>query len=310
MADSKWIDDLTGEVAWTSAARHVLKSRLEAVVERMPDAILRAEEDVEHVHQLRVSTRRAGAAVHIFGELMPAKTHRTVRKRLKRIRRAAGAARDWDVFQEMLAQRREAGDKTQNSGLDFLLGYAQGQRALAQAHLEDMQPLIDEDHRAIVSEILGSFPDDPSLGTFRERAVPLLTSLSRELDTAASRRLDDYEELHQVRILGKQLRYAMEIFAACFDHEFRDEIYPAIETMQEVLGRANDSYVATRRLGEIRARLERTLPKHSAGFRKGIDTLVKYHQRRLADQRRRFLKWRTEWKKGDMERRLESMLRQ
>ena len=90
MADGKWIDDLTGDVAWTSAARHVLKSRLEAVAERMPDAILwAADENVEHVHQLRVSTRRAGAAVRIFGGLLPAKTHRTVTKRLKRIRRAA-----------------------------------------------------------------------------------------------------------------------------------------------------------------------------------------------------------------------------
>ena len=310
MADGKWIDDLTSDVAWTSAARHVLKVRLEAVAERLPDAILRAEEDVEHVHQLRVSTRRAGAAVRIFGELLPAKTQRTLRKRLKRIRRAAGAARDWDVFQEMLVQRRDANGKAPTAGLDFLLGYAQGQRAVAQTHLADMVPLVDEDHPAFVREVVDSIPDDPSLGTFRQHAVPLLTSLGRELETAASRRLENYEELHQVRILGKQLRYAMEVFAACFDHEFRDEIYPAVEAMQEILGRANDSFVATRRLGEIRTRLDKTLPDHAAGFRKGIDTLVKYHQRRLGEQRRRFLKWRTAWLAGEMERRLEKMLRE
>ena len=310
MADGKWIDDLTGDVAWTSAARHVLKVRLEAVAERMPDAILRADDDIEHVHQLRVSTRRAGATVRIFGSLMPAKTHRAVKKRLKRIRRAAGAARDWDVFQEMLVQRREASGKVSSAGFDFLLGYAQGNRALAQSHLADMQPLIDEDPPAFLRDVVESIPDDPALGTFREHAVPLLTSLARELDSAAAHKLDDYEELHQVRILGKQLRYAMEVFASCFDHAFRDEVYPAIESMQEILGRANDSYVAVRRLGEIRTRLDRTLSSHAADFRKGIETLVKYHQRRLSDQRRRFLKWRSEWRKAETERRLESMLRE
>jgi CHAD domain-containing protein len=308
MADSKWLDDLTGDVAWTSAARHVLKSRLETVAERMPDAVLRADENVEHVHQLRVSTRRAGAAVRIFGELMPARTHRAVKKRLKCIRRAAGEARDWDVFQEMLVQRRKAGVKSSTEGLDFLLGYAQGQRALAQTHLADMQPFIDEDHPAFLRDVIDSLKDDQALGTFREHGVPLLTSLARELDAAASHELADYEDLHQVRILGKQLRYAMEIFASCFDDEFRDSIQPAVEKMQEILGHANDSYVASRRLGEIRTQFERTLPEQATGFRKGIDTLIKYHQRRLGDQRRRFLKWRAEWRKAETERRLESLL--
>jgi CHAD domain-containing protein len=309
MADGKWIDDLTGNVPWTEAARHVLKIRLEAVAERLPDAILRAEENIEHVHQLRVSTRRAGAAVRIFGGLLPAKTHRTVNKRLKRMRRAAGEARDWDVFQEMIVQRGEASRKSSPGGLDFLLGYAQGQRAVAQKHLADMEPLVDEDHPAFLHDVLHSLPDDPSLGSFREHAVPLLTNLGGELETAASRKLTDYDELHQVRILGKKLRYAMEVFAVCFDHKFRDEIYPSIEAMQEILGHANDSHVAVGRLVEIRTRLERTLPSQAAGFRKGIETLVKYHQRRLGDQRRRFLKWRTAWLAGEMERRLEKMLR-
>ena len=308
MADGKWIDDLTGDVTWTDAARHVLRLRLEAVTDRMPDAILRADQNIEYVHQLRVSTRRAGAAVRIFRDLMPAKLHHTVKKRLKRIRRAAGEARDWDVFQEMLVQRLDAGARTLSAGLDFLLGYTQGQRALAQSHLAELQSLIDEDLPAFLNDVIDSIAEES--GTFREHAVPLLTSLARDLETAASRELTDYEDLHRVRILGKQLRYAMEVFGSCFDPEFRDSIYPAVESMQEILGHANDSYVATCRLGEIRTRLERTLPGHAAGFRNGIGALIKYHQRRLGDQRRRFLKWRTEWRKAETERRLESMLRE
>jgi len=49
MADGKWIEDLSADVPWTSAARHVLKFRLEAVRSRIPDALLRAADDIGHV---------------------------------------------------------------------------------------------------------------------------------------------------------------------------------------------------------------------------------------------------------------------
>ena len=36
----------------------------------------------------------------------------------------------------------------------------------------------------------------------------------------------------------------MEVFADCFAPAFRAELYPAVEEIQEILGNANDSYVA------------------------------------------------------------------
>jgi CHAD domain-containing protein len=56
---------------------------------------------------------------------------------------------------------------------------------------------------------------------------------------------------HRVRILGKRLRYAMEIFADCFPPEFNEQYYPTVEEMQEILGRANDSHVACERDGRV-----------------------------------------------------------
>ena len=48
----------------------------------------------------------------------------------------------------------------------------------------------------------------------------LLSDLLRELTWAAERNMEDYAHLHQVRILGKQLRYAIELFAGCFPPEW------------------------------------------------------------------------------------------
>ena len=67
-------------------------------------------------------------------------------------------------------------------------------------------------------------------------ARPLLTARLHELDWTAAGDLQDYAHLHQVRIAGKRLRYAMEVFADCFSLSFREELYPRIEEMQEILG--------------------------------------------------------------------------
>ena len=98
MAEGKWITGLTPEMPADEAARVVLAVRLSAVRHHLLLASERAAEDVEHVHQLRVATRRAGAAVWIFRDLMVRKVLRDCKRTLRAVRRAAGAARDWDVF--------------------------------------------------------------------------------------------------------------------------------------------------------------------------------------------------------------------
>src|SRR5205085_11051528 len=98
MAEGKWIDGLTADTPLAEAAEHVLSVRLRAVGEALPKASQEADKDPEYVHQLRVATRRADAALNIFEACLPKKVQKAARKRLKRMRQAAGAARDWDVF--------------------------------------------------------------------------------------------------------------------------------------------------------------------------------------------------------------------
>src|SRR5262249_58565122 len=119
-------------------------------------------------------------------------------------------------------------------------------------------------------------------------AQPMLLGLLRDLDEAASGDLNDYGHLHQVRIVGKRLRYAMEVFADCFAPPFREELYPAVEEMQEILGDANDSHVACGRLETLRAKVQALLPSEWKRYRTGIDGLLHFHQQRLPDARRRF----------------------
>ena len=255
MAEGKWITELTPATPLPDAARRALSLRFQVVHHYLPLAIRESEKDLEYVHQLRVGTRRAGAALEIFALCLPAKEYRVARKHLRRIRRAAGAARDWDVFLSSLPALEKTTDRRWRTQ-DLLTGYGLSQRTSAQAQLELASPNYPFDFERFMAETVAAVHKphtQPDMQVLRDLAQPLLAQLLRELHRAATENLNDYDHLHQVRILGKRLRYAMEIVADCFAPAFRSELYPMVEEMQEILGAANDSHVATQRLELLRA---------------------------------------------------------
>jgi CHAD domain-containing protein len=264
-------------------------------------ALYEADKDPEYVHQLRVGTRRAGAALEIFASCLPEKTHEAARKRLRRLRRAAGAARDWDVFLISLQDWRGGRAEAEQAGLDGLLGYALAQRLVAQAQLAAPGPGQALDFERLMAETVAAVREPRvELGSraLLDLARPLLAGRLRALDEAAAQDLHDYARLHQVRIAGKRLRYAMEVFADCFATPFRERLYPAVEEMQDILGRASDSHVAALRLTELRDRLRKRAPMEWKRLRPGVEALLRHHQRRLPQERRRFLKWWRRWQEA------------
>ena len=92
MAEGKWIGGLTADTPLTDAAQRVLVTRLGTVGQVLPRAVQEADRDPEYVHQLRVATRRADAALRIFAHCLPRKVYKRARQRLRRLRQAAGAA--------------------------------------------------------------------------------------------------------------------------------------------------------------------------------------------------------------------------
>lgn len=298
MVQGKWISDLKPDTPVEAAARHVLFARLQVVMDYLPRAALEADTDIEYVHQLRVGTRRADAALRIFADCLPKKTYRKARRRLKTKRRAAGAARDWDVFLAELLEREQRADAKHRGGLDFLIGYALGQRSAAHADLEAVYQKEGPTFEAILVRILEEIrpPNGQNAPAILvDLARPMLFDRLKELEQAALGDLNDYTQLHQVRIAGKRLRYAMEVFADCFDSTFRETLYPRIEELQEILGRANDSHVAVERLTALRERLHVICPTAWPRLQPGFEQLLRSHQRRLPQERRRFLKWWNQW---------------
>lgn len=298
MADGKWIPEITAQTPLTDAARWVLSVRLEVVRNHLRLALAESNKDVEHVHQLRVGTRRAGAAVEIFRPCLPDKIYKSIRKHLRGLRRAAGAARDWDVFLTGLRAEKQATAALYQPGLLFLMGYGSSQRIVAQQQLQAACPKCPFDFEQIRTETIAAVRDPrewEGVLTLMDLAKPTLRERLAELGQAVAQDLDNYDNLHQVRIAGKRLRYAMEVFANCFVPQFRNELYPLVEAMQEILGRVNDSHVARERLAGIRAGLSANQLVDRKRIDPGLRRLIHLHEQRLPKERRAFQAWWEQW---------------
>lgn len=309
MADSRWIPDLTATTPVADAALWVLAVRLETVRTHLRNALRKPGEDIEHVHRLRVGTRRASAALDLFVSCLPEPVYRRARKYLRSVRRAAGAARDWDVFVDALLQPEQLWSDAERPGIDLLCGYAVANRAEAQQQLEGVASHFPFDFERHLADVLGAV-SLPGHGRkyLIDLARPLLTERLGALDRAAARDQPTYDELHQVRITGKRLRYAMEVFASCFGPAFREEIYPAVAQLQEVLGLANDSHVTLQRLVLLQGQATALQPVLQPRIGAALKRLIAFHERRLHEQQQHYLDWLRDWQQRRVDEQLVTLL--
>ena len=57
----------------------------------------------------------------------------------------------------------------------------------------------------------------------------ILGELYTQFATEVEANTTTADELHQLRITGKRLRYAVEVFAGCYGPPLRETLYPAVE---------------------------------------------------------------------------------
>ncbi len=300
MSGGKWVTGLTPEMPADGAARVVLSVRLSAVRHHLPLAAERAGEDAEHVHQLRVATRRAGAALRTFRDFLPKKALRGAKAALRSVRRAAGEARDWDVFLDRLAASKALRTAGRRPAGDFLAGYALGFRAAAQEVLATAAA-----EQAAAVETLGSdlpaavrrpkSADAPRTLAEHGRVVlgELFARFCAEVDAGPA----SPAELHRLRITAKRLRYAIEVFAGCFPPPLKEAVYPAVEQAQELLGAVQDGHVAAERLEHVAALVRSLRPALAAKVGPGLTALTEETRRRTEEHEQAFRAWAEQWRR-------------
>lgn len=336
----KWVEGTSPEQGVVEVARRALGARLELVAHYLPLAARRPEEEIEYVHQLRVATRRAVAALKLFAPLLPRRRAQKMKKLLGRIRRAAGDARDLDVLGLRLAERWAEWSLDRDEAISLLRGKARrgskgnkGRDAVAANERRGKKQQGESQRRAAkieaeVGEKLAVLQRvytkraraqrpirqvDRALGggRFRRRinrlvsrirwrgepseAAPCFGAYARrtlrpQLErflTAARAPRDDLASLHQFRIEGKRLRYAIEVFAGGLPPACREVLYPQVEELQERLGTLNDHVTALVRFQHWNDH------QHSRKLIQGCRTQCAFEAAALEQCREQFATWWT-----------------
>lgn len=280
---TKWIDASADEAIIDVAVRS-LRARFEPVCHYLVLAAETPDKDIEHVHQVRVWSRRTVAAISVYKRLLPKRRRAWIKDQLNWIRRASNDARDDDVFAERLAT------DTDNPGAARLI-------EKVRCHRQQSQSAIREVHRQLVET--GAFerraakllarvrlrgegdPNGKLGGWATERMRPRL----RKFFAAAGADLSDVSALHQFRIRGKMLRYATELLAGAFPDEIRAVAHPLLRDLQDRLGEVNDHATARVRLKNWIAQSD------DAAETAYLQQMQVDEQRQLDDKRSEFLDW-------------------
>ena len=225
-------------------------SRAIAVRAEEAQALLAREGgDPDLVHDRRVAIRRLRTALEVFRPLLPKKAAKRARRELKALFSSFGPRRDADVAIVLLRSMEPS---------------------LAAEDLPGYRSLIAElDEAGGDGMHAGRVPGLPEPGPNGKPAAAAMEKIAAKRLAAVRKRLgaDDPDELHDLRIAAKRLRYVLEVGRPGLgaDHQPREA---AARSIQEILGDIHDCDVL----------LPRIAARPGLG---GIETLVRARRSEL-----------------------------
>lgn len=216
---------------------------------RQLDGVRRAE-DIEHVHQARVASRRLRAALKTLGDCFAAKQVRTWRKAIRRLGRALGPARDADVQIAFVGEfLHHLPSPAYRPGVARrLLRLRQGRTALQREVVKavdrfEATGVLRQMRTAMIPrarQLRRSGAGYASPEVFRQAQQHILARLERVLSHEHSLAdPDDQQRHHAMRIAAKRLRYTMELFKPAYEPVL-DPFIGAAKRTQTLLGEMRD----------------------------------------------------------------------
>lgn len=239
-------------------------------------AAFRAQEAPETIHQMRVALRRLRAAIGLFRDALSGPALEAARERAKTIAGVLGAARDWDVFREMLDDGPRAA-MVEDASLSALLDAVELRRARSYRGARetlDAPPTLQ-----FVAEFRAAMELrdwTPAPGAREEGSAPAfaqeaLTRLRKRV-LKRSRGLADLspEARHEARIALKKARYGAEFFQSLFAHRGAARKFSrALAELQDGLGAFNDMETVTPLLDGVDSNSRGKAAMRASGFVRG-----------------------------------------
>jgi CHAD domain-containing protein len=221
----------------------------------------RTGEDIEHVHDMRVATRRMRSAFRLLEDYYKSKPIRPFIEHLKRLAKHLGGVRDLDVMiQDLQTFGATLTDDEASDTLQSLIDRLDKKRRKARKKLV---AFLDSNDYATFIETFAAFLTQPGsaakpvndgvIAPTQVRHV-LPTMLHEHLATVRAYHdvieTADAPTLHALRIEFKRLRYATSFFQDVLGNS-GDEFISEIKSIQDHLGRINDIDVAGRELSTM-----------------------------------------------------------
>ena len=103
-----------------------------------------ASSDPEILHRLRVSARRLQAYLRVFQACFPDKKFRVYVRALRRLLRASGRVREYDILISMLEQYRESRPISERLIFELLIARKSRERREARKELEHTLATINQ----------------------------------------------------------------------------------------------------------------------------------------------------------------------
>lgn len=238
------------EAALVAAIGHLL----ECLLYYAP--LCRVDAGPEGVHQARVALRRLRSVLKAFRPAAKCPAIDAFDGALQSLARDLGTARDLDVFLLGIGQRVQTvlpGDRR----IAQLIRSLEARRGAAYATLQ--ADLATPAYRALILDGIALLIERPWRIAAAENADQAET-LAEAPRTFGARLLDkrwhklcaegeaihelDEEGLHELRLTGKRVRYAAELFAPLWPGKAQRRFLKRLSVLQEELGLANDVAVA------------------------------------------------------------------
>jgi CHAD domain-containing protein len=233
----------------STAATVVFARLLEVIDENLPGTL--EDVDSEFLHDLRVAVRRTRSLQRQFKAVYPARLQH-FREEFKRIQAVTGELRDLDVYLLDLPALKASLPERMQADLDPLKTLLEAKRARAlTATRRALKAQRTRDALTEWGEFTRSAPRSErgvhSLASHRiTRVYKQMVKMGKAIDDDSPA-----EDLHELRKVGKELRYLLEFFASLYPPEVGKPFVKTLKGLQDQLGRFQDHEVQANKLREL-----------------------------------------------------------
>lgn len=225
----------------TEAACTVFARLVEVIAQNLPGTL--EDIDTEFLHDLRVAVRRTRSLQRQFKSVYPERLQH-FRDEFKRIQQVTGELRDLDVYLLDFDDLKASLPEPMQADLEPLrtvLSHRRAKALTATRRALRAQRTLDALNEWL--EFIQQVP--PSRETVRELSASRIARVYRKM-VKMGRAIDDDSpatDLHELRKVGKELRYLLEFFSSLYPPEVGKPFVKTLKGLQDQLGRFQDREV-------------------------------------------------------------------